>query len=294
MAVLLADLGQATVALADRRLGAGIQQGPALRVRAGTTLVDRGQRRCVVLRRAGDLRDPFGVGFDAQLLAAPCGGGVEFAVGGGHRGGQPTRRHLGSRGGLGGADRAQQPVRGVMRPGNARRHVEEAFGDLGEPLVGRDGVADQRPEPQQRPVGSEDRAGGIDPAVIDRDLVPDLGQEVLRGCLLRAVRQGERADVPRADDRFGTLVDLGVAGAEEQHTVFPGDVGIVGDQRGFRQVVLGAQLTGQDRQHRVAGLLPEPALVVQVAQPEGEGGPMPADHCCSSPTSASMPSLLRR
>ena len=263
-------------------------------VRAGTPLVDRRQRRCVVLRRAGDLRDPFGVGFDAELLAAPCGGGVEFAVGGGHRGGQPARRHLGSRGGLGGADRAQQPVRGVLRPGDARRHVEEAFGDLGELLVGRDGVADQRPEPQQRPVGSEDRAGGIDPAVIDRDLIPDLGQEVLRGCLLGAVRQGERADVPRVDDRLGTLVDLGVAGAEKQHTVFPGDVGIVGDQRRLRQVVLGAQVPGQDRQHRVAGLLPQSAVRVQVAQPEGEGGPVAADHCCSSPTSASTPSLLRR
>ena len=107
MAVLLADLGQATVALADRGLGAGIQQGPALFVRAGTTLVDRRQRRRVVLRCAGDLRGPFGVGFDAEFLAAPCGGGVEFAVGGGHRGSQAARLHLGPRGGLGGADRAQ-------------------------------------------------------------------------------------------------------------------------------------------------------------------------------------------
>jgi len=143
-------------------------------------------------------------------------------------------------------------------------------------------------------VGSEDRAGGIDPAVIDRDLVPDLGQEVLRRCLLRSVRQGERADVSRVDDRLRTLVDLGVAGAEEQHTVFPGDVGIVGDQGGFRQVVLDAQVPGQDRQHGVAGLLPQSAVRVQVAQPEGEGGPMMADHYCSSPTSASTPSLLRR
>ena len=99
---------------------------------------------------------------------------------------------------------------------------------------------------------------------------------------------------PAVDDRFGTLVDLGVARAEEQHTVFPRDVGIVGDQRGFRQVMLVAQMPGQNRQHRVTGLLPESAVVIQVAQPEGEGGPMTADHCRSSPTSASMPSLLRR
>ena len=294
MAVLLADLRQAAVALSHRRLGAGIQQGLALRVRAGTTLVDRRQRRRVVLRCAGDLRGPFGIGFDGEFLAAPCSGGVEFAVGGGHRSGQPARPHLRSPGRIGGVDRTQQSVRGVLRPGDARRHVEEAFGDLGELLVGRDGVADQRAEPQQRSVRSEDRAGGIDPAVIDRDLVPDLGQEVLRRCLLRPVLQGERADVPRVDDRLGTLVDLGVTGAEEQHAVFPRDVRVVSDQRRFRQVVHGAQLPGQDRQHRVAGLLPEPAVMAQVAQPEGEGGPMVADHCCSSPTSASTPSLLRR
>ena len=54
----------------------------------------------------------------------------------------------------------------------------------------------------RRTMGSEDRAGGIDPAVIDGDLVPDLGQEVLGGDVLRAVRQGERPDVARRDDRF--------------------------------------------------------------------------------------------
>ena len=111
--------------------------------------------------------------------------------------------------------------------------------------------------------------------------------------LLRAVRQGERPDVARRDDRFGTFADLGVARAEEQRTVFSGDVGIVGDQRGFRQVVLVAQMPGQDRQHRVTGLFPESAVVIEVVQPEGEGGPM-TDHRRSSPTSASMPSLLRR
>jgi hypothetical protein len=65
-------------------------------------------------------------------------------------------------------------------------------------------------EPQHRTMGSEDRAGGIDPAVIDGDLVPDLGQEVLGGDVLRAVRQGERPDVARRDDRFGTFAISGL------------------------------------------------------------------------------------
>jgi hypothetical protein len=293
--VLLRDLGQAPGLLLPRTAQPLLEHGPAVGGSRGEPPFDPGDG----IRVVGAGPGTFGVVGVADLS------GQRVAAGGRIRVDQPVR--LGDGGQQTAAGKvagrrarcvapgvrdAGEPSGEVRREQAVRRPVHPPFGLLLEVVLGRQFVAHQRADPDDRMPYERRLTRRVDPPVVHRERVPHGGdQHVRTGRRGRGLGQHPAPGIARGQDAFGRLGEDRVPEGEQRRPVLPCDVRIGGDPQLLREPVGLAQDRGQDDVGAVPGRFPQAALGRDMPQPEGQ---CRIRHSGSSPTRPSRAARLAR
>ena len=287
--VLLPSLADPPGALVPYAVGACVQQLPAIGRCLRAPTLDRRERIAVVGLDAFKLRVARLVDVITEFGSPPLGALLDNPVRKSDRRGQA-------------GERRRTIFRHCRQGGELhtdvgwelalRLHIHPALGAFLVVVVAGQRVVDQRPDTQNRANRPGRCARGVDPSVIDGELVARHRLQVLsRGWWRCGHRNGHRGDVTHRQHLVGGATQCGMPGREEGRTVLASDIGIGGDLQHLRQLQHRLQGRWEHHQRRIAAEFGEPAARLDIPQPEVQ--PHIGARHDGSPTKRSTPSLVR-